>query len=74
MIMSGSKDAVIDQVQLIDIHGTRLYDLIYHHDETPASHQRTRLGLEALYPNAAVGDRVRVSYLMGVATAIMRRE
>lgn len=73
MIMSGSKDAVIEQVQLVDIHGTRLYDLIYRHDDAPGSLLRARLGPEALYGAPAVGDAVRVSYMMGVATGMERR-
>ncbi|MBC8078230.1 MAG: hypothetical protein H7Y32_19280 [Chloroflexales bacterium] len=74
MIMSGSKDAVIEHVQLVDIHGTRLYDLVYRHDDTPGALLRARLGPEALYGTPNTGDRVRVSYLMGIATGMVRRD
>jgi hypothetical protein len=74
MIMSGSKDAVIEQVQMVDIHGTRLFDLLYRHDDSPGALLRARLGPEALYAQPSVGDRVRVSYLMGVVTGMARRD
>ncbi len=74
MIMSGSKDAVIEQVQLVDIHGTRLFDLLYRHDDNPAALLRARLGPEALYGEPRAGDRVHVSYLMGVVTGMARRD
>lgn len=74
MIMSGTKDAVIEQVQLVDIHGTRLYDLVYRHDDMPEALLRARLGPEALYGVPTAGDRVRVSYLMGIATSMVRRD
>jgi hypothetical protein len=73
-MVSGWKDAVIEQVQLVDIHGTRLYDLVYRHDDAPGALLRARLGPEALYAAPRVGDRVRVSYVMGVATGMAQRE
>lgn len=72
MIISGARDAVIDAVRPVDIHGTVYYDLIYRHDGEDQPRQ-ARLGAESLYSDIAPGDAVRVSYLMNVATAIARR-
>ena len=73
MIVSGLKDATIRQIQTIDIHGTRLYDIAYSHDEAPEAVRTARLGTEAVYTGIQAGDRVRVSYLMNVATGVLRR-
>jgi hypothetical protein len=58
----------------VDIHGTRLFDLLYRHDDSPGALLRARLGPEALYPQPGVGDKVRVSYLMGVVTGMVLRD
>jgi len=71
MILSGKKAATLDRVQLIDIHGTRYYDVAYTH----AGEERVltaRLGPEAIYTAPQQGDRVLVRYMMGVATGVER--
>lgn len=73
MIMSGSRDAVLNEVQRVDIHGTIFYDLIYTHaGETPP--RRARVGQESIYAGPRPGDAVRISYLMNVAIAVERRD
>jgi hypothetical protein len=72
MIMSGTRAAQIDGVQLIDIHGTRFYDLVYTH-EGESSPRQARVGLEACYEDPRPGDAVTVAYLMNVVTAVTRR-
>ncbi|NJN18170.1 MAG: hypothetical protein HC822_18840 [Oscillochloris sp.] len=69
MIMSGTRDAQIEALQKIDIHGTLMYDVQYRHDGESQS-RRARLGAESLPANLRPGNRVRVHYLMNVATAI----
>ena len=73
MIMSGTKDSTLRTVRLIDIHGTRFYDIEYTHDDLPSQVRTTRLGLESAYDNPQPGDQIRVSYLMNVVTALARR-
>jgi hypothetical protein len=69
MIMSGKKAAVLEQLQLLDIHGTYYYDLVYRHlDETTA--RRARIGREDIYANPQPGDQVQVHYLMNVVTSV----
>ncbi|MBC8163373.1 MAG: hypothetical protein H7Z42_19370 [Roseiflexaceae bacterium] len=72
MIMSGSKQATIHQVQLIDIHGTRFYDLAYAHTEAPAAIRTTRVGAESVYEQPQAGDQAQISYLMNVVVAVAR--
>lgn len=72
MIVSGTRDAVLDGVQPVSIHGTILYDLAYTH-VGEGQQRRARLGAESVYPDPRPGDAVRVSYLMNVATGVERR-
>jgi hypothetical protein len=72
MIISGSREAVLHEVQPISIHGTILYDLIYNHTDE-AQPRQARLGAESVYADPRPGDAVRVSYMMNVATAVARR-
>lgn len=71
MIMAGSKDAVLLQVQFVDIHGTHYCDIVYAHteDEQPRS---TRIGKDDIYPDPQAGDAVRVSYMMNIVTRVQR--
>lgn len=73
MIMSGRKDAVLHNIQMIDIHGTRFYDIVFAHTDTPEQVRRTRIGVDDAYPDPQPGDAISVSYLMNVVTAIARR-
>jgi hypothetical protein len=73
MIMSGTKDATLRTVRLIDIHGTRFYDVEYTHDESSGQVRAARIGLESAYDAPQPGDQIRVSYLMNVVTALARR-
>ena len=73
MIMSGSKDATLRAVRLIDIHGTRFYDVEYIHDDAPGNVRAARVGLESAYNDPRPGDQIRVSYLMNVVTGLARR-
>lgn len=72
MIMSGSRDAVLQAAQAVSIHGTIFYDLVYLHEGESAPRQ-ARLGIESLYAEPRPGDAVRVSYLMNVATGMERK-
>lgn len=72
MIMSGSREAVLNEVHAISVHGTVFYDLVYTH-EGETQPRRARVGAESVYTGPIAGDRVRVSYLMNVATAVERR-
>ncbi|WP_448542404.1 hypothetical protein [Roseiflexus sp.] len=71
--MSGKKDAVLHQVNLIDIHGTRFYDITFSHTDTPDQPRRARIGVEDAYPDPRPGDAISVTYLMNVVTGIARR-
>jgi hypothetical protein len=69
MILSGKKAATLQGVQLVDIHGTRYYDVAYAHTGEERV-RAVRLGPEAIYHGPQPGDRVVVSYMMGVAVGV----
>jgi hypothetical protein len=71
--MSGKRDATLREVRLVDIHGTRFFDIVYTHDVEPELMRSARIGVEEAYPNPQPGDAINVSYLMNVATGIVRR-
>jgi hypothetical protein len=73
MIMSGKKDATIRDARLVDIHGTRFYDVEYTHDEAPDLLRSARIGIESAYDDPSPGDAVVISYLMNVVITIARR-
>ena len=73
MILSGSKDATLRQVQLVSLHGTEFFDLVFSHDDAPEQLIRARVGREAIYANPQPGELVSVSYLMNIPTSIARR-
>ncbi|MEI7771303.1 MAG: hypothetical protein WCI67_15035 [Chloroflexales bacterium] len=72
MIMSGSREATIQAIQAVDIHGTVFYDLLYAHAGEAGQPRRARVGQESIYAGARAGDAVRVSYLMNVVTQLER--
>jgi hypothetical protein len=86
MIMSGAKDAVLQQVQFVDIHGTHYCDIVYTHGSDPQDSpdspdkqhneplHKARIGKEDIYANPQPGDAVRVNYLMNVVTSVQRQD
>lgn len=74
MIMSGSKAATIRHIQVVDIHGTRFYDITFTHDDAPDTLRNARIGVESAYNAPQMGDRVQVAYLMNVVVSVARQQ
>jgi hypothetical protein len=74
MLLSGSKHATLQQARLIDIHGTRFFDLVYSHDDEPERPRTARVGAEEVYDTPKPGDAIVVHYVMNVAVRVTRRE
>jgi hypothetical protein len=72
MIMSGSREASIQAIQAIDIHGTIFYDVTYAHRGEEGQLRRARVGQESIYAGAKAGDLARIIYLMNVVTSVER--
>jgi hypothetical protein len=72
-MLKGSRDAVLQRLQPISIHGQLSYDVHYTFEDEPDGQTRVaRIGGEALAPGLQAGDRVRLDFLVGVVTAVHR--
>lgn len=72
-MLIGTHDATLRQVQRVDIHGTVFYDLRYSHADAPDQLRQARVSAESIHANPQQGEAVRISYLMGVVTAVEPR-
>jgi hypothetical protein len=68
-MLFGAHRGVIVAVQPFDIHGTRMFDIVYQLDGEPGQ-RSARLGAEAVPEALAVGDAVTVHLVMNVVTHI----
>jgi hypothetical protein len=72
-MLKGSRDAVLQRLQPISIHGQLSYDVHYRFADEPDGETRVaRVGSETLAPGLQAGDRVRLDFLVGVVTAVHR--
>jgi hypothetical protein len=72
-MLKGSREAVLQRMQPISIHGQLSYDVHYTFTDEPDMQPRVaRIGPEAIAPGLQIGDTVRLDFLMGVVTAIHR--
>ena len=70
-MLKGSREAVLQRMQPISIHGQLSYDVHYTFADEPDMQPRVaRIGPEAVAPGLQIGDTVRLDFLMGVVTAI----
>ena len=72
-MLKGSRDAVLQRIQPISVHGQLSYDLHYTFADEPDGPSRVaRIGGEAIDTSVQPGDRVRLDFLVGVVTAVHR--
>ena len=70
-MLKGSRDAIVQRVQPISIHGQLSYDVVYTFADEPDSQPRVaRVGPEVMPKGLQPGDRVRLDFLVGVVTAV----
>jgi hypothetical protein len=72
-MLIGAHDAILHEVQRIDIHGTYFYDLFFEHLDPAGPIRRARVASESIYGDPQPGDPIRITYLMGVITNVERR-
>jgi hypothetical protein len=72
-MLKGTRDAVLQRMQPISIHGQLSFDLHYTFVDEPDSQPRVaRVGPETIEAGVQAGDRVRLDFLVGVVTAVRR--
>lgn len=70
-MLKGSREAILQKIQPISIHGQLSYDVHYQFADDPEDQMRVaRVGAEALSPGLQDGDRVRLDFLVGVVTGV----
>jgi hypothetical protein len=66
----GKQAATLLGIQLIDIHGSKFYDLTFALDSKPDAPKTSRIGTESVYADPQVGDKIRVSLLLGQLVSV----
>lgn len=71
MFLNGEYIATIQQIQIVDIHGTHYVDLVL--TLTGEAAPRTaRIGIDDIYAAPQPGDTVRLTYVMNILTGVQR--
>jgi hypothetical protein len=72
-MLKGTRNAVIQRIQPISIHGQISLDVFWMDPEDPEQELRhARVGDEAVPRDLAAGDKVTLHYLMGMVTKITK--
>jgi len=72
-MLKGTKEAVVQKIQPVSIHGQISLDVYYADPEDSQAQIRVaRIGPESVPRNLEAGDRVTLHYLLGVVTEITR--
>ena len=73
-MLKGTRDAVLQKIQPISIHGQMSWEIVFMHLDDPEQQLRAaRVGPEAIEAGALeVGDHGRLEYLVGVVVKVTR--
>jgi hypothetical protein len=72
-MLKGTRNAVVQRIQPISIHGQVSLDIFWMDPDDPEQELRhARVGDEAVPRNLASGDKVTLHYLMGMVTKITK--
>lgn len=72
-MLKGTRNAVVQRIQPISIHGQISLDVFWMDPEDPEQELRhARVGDEAVPRDLAAGDKVTLHYLMGMVTKITK--
>ena len=72
-MLKGSREAILQRLQPISIHGQLSSDVVYTFADEPDGQPRVaRVGPEALSRDLQPGDRIQLDFLVGVVTAVHR--
>jgi len=72
-MLKGTRNAIVQRIQPISIHGQVSLDVFWMDPEDPEQELRhARVGDEAVPRDLAAGDKVTLHYLMGMVTKITK--
>jgi hypothetical protein len=73
-MLKGSREAILQRIQAISIHGQISWEIVFVHADDPESQMHAaRVGPEAVAGHTLEpGDRVQLDYLVGVVVKVTR--
>jgi len=71
-MLKGTRDAILQKVQPVSIHGQLSLDVYFEFPDEPGQMRRARVGPEAVPRDLQPGDRIRLSYLVGAVTGVAK--
>ena len=73
-MLKGTREAVLQRIQPISIHGQVSWEIVFTHVDDPESQTHAaRVGSEAIAGHTLeAGDRVRLEYLVGMVVKVTR--
>ena len=66
----GKQTGKILQIGLVDIHGSRFYDVSFALDNSPDQTRLSRIGTESVYPDPQSGDAAIFHLVLGQLTRV----
>jgi len=70
-VLFSRKEAVLQDLRAIEIHGARFYDLLFTPTEPPgAPPESARIGAEMIYASPRAGDHVMIEKIANVVTRV----
>jgi hypothetical protein len=74
-VLKGTRQAVVQRIQPISIHGQMSLDVFWFDPEDPEQELRhARVGMESAPRNLEVGDKVTMHFVMGMVSEITKPE
>jgi hypothetical protein len=72
-VLKGSREAILERIQPVSIHGQISLDLYFSDPEDPQAQVRVaRIGEESVPRGLEPGDRVILHYMLGVVTSVTK--
>jgi hypothetical protein len=70
-VLFSRKEALLQDLRAIEIHGSRFYDLLFTPTEPPgAPAESARIGAEMIYASPRAGDHVMIEKIANVVTRV----
>lgn len=73
-MLKGTRQAVVQRIQPVSIHGQMSYDVFWFDPEDPEQELRhSRVGAESAPRNLEAGDKVTMHFVMGMVSEITKQ-
>lgn len=72
--MFGRQPGTVVEIQMVDIHGAKFFDIAYALDAAPNRVLVSRIGTESVYENPQIGDKVLLHLVMNQLTKVEKQD